>query len=124
MTNISGGYIPILPINPFHYLITLEMCVIYMTELSWACQGKTNVLAFSFFSLFEVYWNYLQKINNLTLFKNTLFCGAFSFYLSDFHFGRIGHSNFIWDRFLSLIMTLQVLYSDLIIVLCQLSHRS
>lgn len=115
MTNIPGGYIPILPINPFHYLITLEMCVIYMTELSWACQVKTNVLAFSFFSLFEVYWNYLQKLiilHNLKILYFVVPLFFFFFHVSDFHFGRIGHSNFNWDKFLSLIMILQVLYSN------------
>lgn len=81
MTNIPGGYIPISPINPFHYLITLEMCVIYMTELSWACQVKTNVLAFSFFLSLKPTGTICKKINNLTLFKNTLFCGAYLFFI-------------------------------------------
>lgn len=50
MTNIPWGYIPIVPIKPFYHLIRLEMCVIYMTGLSWVLSGEDECLCILIFS--------------------------------------------------------------------------
>lgn len=73
---------------------------------------------FIFFSLWSD-WNYLQKLiilHNLKILYFVVPLFFFFFHVSDFHFGRIGHSNFNWDKFLGLIMILQVLYSNWTIV--------
>lgn len=60
MANLPRGYCPIVPINPFHHLIRLEIGETLMTELSCVLSGEDKCLCILIFS----YWSLLYLFTN------------------------------------------------------------